>query len=131
MSKRIFILDDDPKRQSTFRAHYQARYPGCRVYSAYTAAEAIDLLMSEEAFDIVHLDHDLGGEVYQASGPGTGYEVASVMAQCWPTNPHRRIIIHSYHNRGGVQAMLDCFVRKAIPCEYRPFGVWEEASDGR
>jgi len=121
---RIFVLDDDPKRQSAFRAHYQARYPGCRVYGATTAAEAIDLLLGQPPCDVVQLDHDLDGKVYVPSGPGTGYEVAHAFAEAWGAKQHGRVIVHSFNGAGAVK-MLECFVGKGIPCEYRPFGNWE------
>jgi len=40
-----------------------------------TAKETIEKLSSEK-WDYVFLDHDLGGQTYVPSGPGTGYEVA-------------------------------------------------------
>lgn len=72
------ILDDDPKRQQVFRRHYHDR-DGAKITAyavAYTANEAIDLLLSQPPFDIVQLDHDLGGQQMVESGPGTGEEVA-------------------------------------------------------
>jgi len=122
---RIFILDDDPKRQQAFSDYYINRYPSCTLYQSYTADEAIDLLLTQEPFDVVQLDHDLGGKVFQPSGTGTGYEVANAFAEAWGAKKHGRVIVHSFNGHGALQ-MLSCFVAKGIPCEYRPFGVWDE-----
>lgn len=43
-----------------------------------TAEETIAKLQTDE-YDVVMLDHDLGGKIYVPSGKGTGYEVAEWM----------------------------------------------------
>jgi len=95
---RVLVLDDDQNRHLAF----QQSLIGMIVERAYTAEEAIKQLQSHP-FDVVFLDHDLGGKVMVASGKGTGYEVAKWLRN----NPHRmpkQIIIHSF-NPVGAQNM--------------------------
>jgi DNA-binding response OmpR family regulator len=82
-----------------------------------TAKDAIEWL-STEKYDIVFLDHDLGGGAYLESGPGTGYEVAQYIASDSKYN-EVPIIIHSW-NPVGAENM-----KKLIPhAAYCPFGTF-------
>ncbi len=55
---RILFLDDSVDRHRVFARNAV----GCQVDPAYTAQQAIDLLSQNEVYyDLVFLDHDLGG----------------------------------------------------------------------
>lgn len=98
---RVLILEDDPERTEKFRR----LLIGNVVEIVETAREAIDLLRVKE-WDVLSLDHDLGGEQMVESGPGTGYEVAKWLEQ----NPERkppRILLHSFNGPGRAN-MLAC-----------------------
>lgn len=109
---KILVLDDDETRLQAFKD----KLVGHEVLTATTAQEAIESLKST-MFDAVFLDHDLGGQIYQASGPETGYEVAVWLRD----NPERKpqsIVIHSF-NAPGARNML-AVLPEAV---YEP-GAW-------
>ena len=91
---KILILDDDFSRHKEFNK----RLIGCSVTNVETSKEAIQKL-EEEIFDIVFLDHDLGGMVFMQSGENTGFEVAKWLSENEAKQP-RRIIIHSFNPVG-------------------------------
>jgi CheY-like chemotaxis protein len=88
---KILVLDDDENRLIIFRRKLIGHVVTC----VTTSTEAIQQLESYQ-FDVVCLDHDLGGQAFVESGPGTGYEVAQWLA----TNENRQpqqIFIHSFN----------------------------------
>ena len=91
---KILILEDDPERVKKFRQ----QLIGNEVTVVDQAPACIEHLRNS-TFDLLFLDHDLGGKVYVPSGPGTGYEVA-----CWLHNNldrrSRLIIVHSLSSFG-------------------------------
>ena len=104
---RILILDDDPNLddpenptkagQNRIRA-FKHKFIGHNIEWVRTAAEAINALASED-WDALFLDHDLGGETYVRSGPGTGYEVA-VWLERNPSRKPPQIFLHSLNTVG-------------------------------
>lgn len=75
MKPRVLFLDDCEHRQARFRSNC----PSAKIVA--TAKEAIDALESTDEFDVVFLDHDLGGEVYcDSDREDTGMEVARWLA---------------------------------------------------
>jgi len=90
--KRMLILEDDQERIDRFHDRYHRRY---EIVIVGTAAEAIQLL-SNENWDIIFLDHDLG------DGHGTGYEVACWLEQNQQRQPHK-IVIHSWNLVGAAK----------------------------
>ncbi len=92
--KKILILEDDHERHEAFRLKFKDE----DVLIVETAKEAIAHLKLED-FDILFLDHDLGGKVYVESGPGTGYEVACFLEENKGLKP-KQIIIHSLNPVG-------------------------------
>jgi CheY-like chemotaxis protein len=98
---RILILEDSPERQRKMRQ----RLIGHVVEIAETAQAAIDRLR-DERWDVLCLDHDLGGQQMVESGPGTGYEVAKWLEGNKDRIPER-IVLHSY-NEPGRANMLAC-----------------------
>ena len=109
---RVLILEDDHNRHKAFRRNLI----GCDVQIVETAPAAIEYLNSV-SWDVLFLDHDLGGEVYQESGDGTGYEVACWLEEHVDKQP-KRIIIHSF-NAAGAEKML-----AALPSAICGPGVW-------
>ena len=96
----ILVLEDDPERHR----HFRRGLFGHSLTIVEKAEEAIAHLQRTKSWDAVFLDHDLGGETYVASGPGTGYEVA-----CWleenPLHLPTLVICHSL-NYAGREKML-------------------------
>lgn len=93
---RILILDDDETRLRMF--HEKLNDPGDIVMKTRTAKECISELQNY-TWDMLFLDHDLGGKVYQESGPETGYEVAKWLFDN-PEKKPEKIIVHSFNSSG-------------------------------
>lgn len=111
---RILVLDDDLNRLKQFGKNLI----GHLVDMVTTAPETINLL-KEKNYDILFLDHDLGGKAFVPSGPGTGYEVA-----CWlsenPSRKPEKIYIHSFNPSGAKNMKL------ALPEAIIAPGVWTQ-----
>lgn len=103
MTIRILVLDDDQSRHDEFCHRFsEAGMPIVDVH-VETAAEAIaELRDAKKAFDLVFLDHDLGGRVnVSINDAGTGSEVARFLA----ANPevyhrHGAFVVHSFNLLG-------------------------------
>jgi len=109
----ILILEDDTDRHTAFKQ----RLIGTNIVIVETAEECIQLL-DTDLWDMLCLDHDLGGQVFVPSGPGTGYEVA-----CWleehPDVMPTEVILHSL-NPAGRQKM-----KQALPNAREVPFCWE------
>jgi len=89
MTIKILVLEDDPKRIETFRSTLGQH----DLVVTTEAADAIKALQ-ENVFDIIFLDHDLGGEAFVAiEDKNTGSEVVRWI--CNNANLSSQIIIHS------------------------------------
>jgi len=112
---RVLFLDDDPKRAEVFLE----RYP--HAVWVETAAECIARLA--EPWDEVHLDHDLGGEVYvDMERDDCGMEVVRWL--CAEPRPHLarvRFQIHS-HNQAAAFVMGWELTSGGYAVEILPFG---------
>jgi CheY-like chemotaxis protein len=100
---KILFLDDDYNRTHFFKKHL----PSIDAEYSYaeTAEEAIDLLDNSAAqFEVVFLDHDLGGKIFVKEIEGTGYEVALHIVDMPSDKKPYQVILHS-HNPVGVQRM--------------------------
>jgi len=113
--RRLF-LDDDPGRAEVFLArHPDAVWvqdaPGCVARLA-------------ETWDEVHLDHDLGGEVYVDSGrEDCGMAVVRWLAlEPRPHLRNARFTVHS-HNMMAALAMIQGIRDLGFRVEARPFGL--------
>jgi CheY-like chemotaxis protein len=109
---RILILDDDKTLLSTFKQ----RLIGHDICCVETSSDAIKKL-SEEKWDAVFLDHDLAGQTYAPSGPGTGYEVAQWLSENSEKIPNK-VILHTF-NGPGAQNMLNI-----LPNAFYNPGAW-------
>ncbi len=94
---KILILEDDPVRFSLMEKFLQ-RVDNIAITHVETSKEAIDHL-AENTYDIVSLDHDLGGTQLAKSGPGTGFEVARWLANNEDRQPPQ-IWLHSLNPVG-------------------------------
>jgi len=97
----ILILDDDPIRHEMFKNVIKDH----NLTHVYTSKECIEYL-DNHTWDMVCLDHDLGGNIYVDSGENTGWEVAKWLEQ----NPEKqppKMYIHSF-NPVGANNMHQC-----------------------
>jgi hypothetical protein len=114
-TRRLF-LDDDPDRASAF---LEAHPDGVWVQ---TVPECVEKLA--EAWDEVHLDHDLGGELFvDVNRDDCGMEVVRWLAR----EPRRhlrkaRFTVHS-HNMAAAFEMAYRLQVLGYRVETRPFGV--------
>lgn len=90
---KIFILEDNPDRIYTFMNTYKLD----EVTISNNAHEAIKILKNSK-FDLIFLDHDLGGQ-YNVSSlqQNTGAQVVPAIKE---QNLDTPIIIHSFNSRG-------------------------------
>jgi hypothetical protein len=115
-SDRILFLDDDPDRARAFLGrHPQAVW-------VQTADDCIARLA--ESWDQVHLDHDLGGEIFvDPSRQDCGMEVVR-----WLCDPARQpspttwFFVHS-HNADAADQMVRSLRESGYQAVYRPFGI--------
>lgn len=95
---RALVLEDDAGRINEFKQRFLER--GWVGRFATTAREAV-LLLREQKFDYVFLDHDLGERVNESSeAPGTGAEVARWWQDHEHPNKRARVVIHSFNTSG-------------------------------
>ena len=59
------------------------------------------MIEDNEPFEIIFLDHDLDGQIYVPSGPGTGYEVAQWLKN-HPEKMPGKVILHTCNEYGAV-----------------------------
>lgn len=111
---RVLFLDDDRDRTESFlRACPQA-------VCVATAQECMERLA--EDWDAIHLDHDLGGEVYVDSArEDCGMEVVRCIAKSRPEHLRRTLfVVHSYNICAAV-SMVESLIGAGYKCEYAPF----------
>ena len=115
-SDRILFLDDDPDRARAFLG----RHP--EAVWVQTAGECIARLA--ESWDQVHLDHDLGGEVFvDSSRDDCGMEVVRwLCSQPQEPPPCTWFFVHS-HNADAADLMVRSLRQHGYQAVYRPFGI--------
>lgn len=100
MANRIFILEDNEHRNKFFRTYLPALYPEAEIVMHEEAAYAMNALEPGSHWDIIFLDHDLGGMVYvQSEDPNTGFQVAKHIAANNIT--YNQCIVHTQNPVGG------------------------------
>ncbi len=109
---KILFLDDDPFRHTVVRL--DLRFSGAKLVAVKTCEEAVRAI-AKEKFDLILLDHDLDGQVFVPSGPGTGFEVAQSIPAS--VNRETRVIVHSL-NEDGAKRMIEAIGPTA---EWVPF----------
>lgn len=97
---RILFLDDDEVRHDRFRK----MTIGHEVWHVRTVAEARKALAAR-VYDLVCLDHDLGGKqmVESRSEEGTGYHVAMAMEALPAEQRPADVVVHSYNPIGALR----------------------------
>jgi len=112
---RALVLEDDKNRVKEFKQRMLEI--GCVADYVDTARAAIDLLR-KKTYDVIFLDHDLGGEVFaDITDSNTGSEVARWISGNPVGCP---VVIHSL-NPVGADNMKKC-IEGAV---HVPF-VWQE-----
>lgn len=98
----VLILEDSAERMKQFKT----RLIGKIVYHAQTPREAISFLRSKQV-DVLFLDHDLGGRVFEKPSDNTGYGVAKWLSENPEFTPGQ-VIIHSLNNHAAklMQSLL-------------------------
>lgn len=111
---KIFILEDSQNRIAAFRRKLGMH----ELTIAETATDAIKIL-GEQHFDVIFLDHDLGGgEMMSCEDKNTGSEVARWMQGHFEYICH--IVIHSL-NPDGANNMYNMLTGIGLPCQKIPF----------
>lgn len=108
---RILVVEDDPTRLEWF----QKEFNGQDLTLATTAAAGVKYVNDEE-FDVIFLDHDLGGRVFvDSEDDNTGCAVAKHIKAS--INAKTPVLIHSWNPAGArnIQTVL----KHAV---YIPFG---------
>lgn len=116
MTKKIniLVLEDDENRIIQFKERFFSLFNGKNkdliigvVEYARTAKEAIEFLKETIHYDIIFLDHDLGGRVFVSSDDeNTGSEVVRYLVENANQYANTRFIIHSF-NPIGAKSMLN------------------------
>jgi hypothetical protein len=112
----ILFLDDDPARQKKFRSNNPS---AAIVSTAKACIEALQL----QAWDIVHLDHDLDGTYNDPAGENTGSEVVRWIFANKPIVG--RFVVHTY-NEHVWKDMLKVLKQAGYKARYVPFKMYDE-----
>ncbi|UYN89915.1 MAG: hypothetical protein KIT08_01430 [Anaerolineales bacterium] len=92
--KWVLFLDDNEDRIEVAKRHF-GKIGQSHLLIARTASQAIDFL-AKATFDLVHLDHDLGGEVFVDSDrEDCGMEVVRWMVENRPNV--KEVVVHSWN----------------------------------
>jgi len=112
---QILILEDNPERKKAFHKGLGVRHHLAIVDTVELAIElAKTATENNDPFDVIFIDHDLGGEIYAASDEkNTGYQFAKWLQE---NNIKAQFVTHSLNPAG---AMRICQVLPG--CIHIPF----------
>lgn len=97
---KIFVLEDNAERISLLQRELPKIFVGAQVFYSETADDGKKVLLKEQPFDILLLDHDLGGKVFVNSHDhNTGYQVAIFVRE--NNIPYQIAIAHTMNPAGG------------------------------
>lgn len=121
---RVLVLEDDPQRHDQFKDRFIEN--GNISYTIVETAEECICLLSSNEYELVMLDHDLGGEVFVASSnKNTGAEVARWIAENYDNiSGEPTFIVHSL-NPGGSE-LMEGVIKKVTDSVCRIPFVWAE-----
>lgn len=109
----IFLLEDNHARIVTFKKLLSKKFPEAELTIAIEASQAKRLL-SNSHWDVIFLDHDLGGKVFvDSSESNTGYQVAKYIKES--NISYGQIITHTQNSVGGENIV------NLLKCEHVPF----------
>lgn len=101
--KRVLFLDDDHRRIALFQQFVEGL--DCDLTIVETADQCIARL-SEARYDLVLLDHDLGGEIYcDSSREDCGMEVVRWLATS--RGDHGAFIVHTHNEIAGASMYFE------------------------
>ena len=115
---KIFIVEDDLTRIETFKEKFE-HIEEAELFIATTAGKARRILEENKdvMWDMIFLDHDLGGRVYvESADPNTGYQVAKYIRD--NKIQYYNAITHSM-NSMGAQNIMNVLEN----CNHIPFGI--------
>lgn len=110
----ILFLDDNEFRCNIARLRF------CDPIIVKTADEAISALNSQQEWEIVYLDHDLGGTEYAPSDENSGMGVVNHIIE--NNIPIKIIVVHSL-NYPAAQNMVSKLRQANYNVEYLPFST--------
>lgn len=117
---RILFLDDNGERHAHFKAMLAFNTD---VDHVWTAQECMDALKNNPTYDLVCLDHDLGGRQMVTEKAGSGSEVAEFIRNDLARDHYpKNVIIHSW-NPAGADYMFGQIAFVGIPVKRIPFAV--------
>ena len=111
---KTLFLDDDPDRAERFSRIYP--------HASWVATSSDCIEMLSQKWDIVSLDHDLGGETYvDSEREDCGMEVVRWLSENKPEHlQNTHFIVHSM-NADAALDMLNALKTAGYNCTYRPF----------
>ena len=114
---KIFILEDDKNRIEWFMDEFN----GNNITWIDNAYEAKPIILFEK-FDIIFLDHDLGGKIYQDSKEeNCGFQIAKIIND--GVNLTTPIIIHSLNYPAAQNMKNEIKINHKAQTETIPFNV--------
>lgn len=122
----ILIVEDQEERNKVFRMMFK----GDELYITDRPKKAIELLNSVE-FDLILLDHDLGGVergYLDTDDEESGYQVAVAIPNTM--NKCTTILVHSW-NPHGAKMMHDHLLDSGCNSTKIPFGMFDASLFGR
>jgi len=119
---KILVLEDDAERihyfSKVFVKHELAIVNHVNMFA----------ILCKKKFDIIFLDHDLGGEVYvESKHENTGYNACKFLVET--INVNTPIIVHSYNENGAKNMMNLLKEEHQDQKAYQPFGSNEFVSN--
>lgn len=100
---------------------------GHNVKHVETAKQCMLALMNDEPYDLVTLDHDLGGKTFQQEKENSGTEVAEFIKYVLPKNKYpKKFLVHSW-NPQGAERMIRDISTTGVECKYVPFSYPKDA----
>ena len=113
-SPPTLFMDDSVTRQQRF----SQQYPHATIVS--TAEQAISMLQTQ-TFTVVHLDHDLGDEIYVDSDrPDTGMEVVRWIVENRPVVG--TVVVHTMNHEAG-PLMVERLREAGYEADWVPFNL--------
>lgn len=117
--KNVLVLEDNEERIK----HFKKNLVGNNFKIVSVSDACIELLVKDK-WDVLFLDHDLGGRSYvPSSESNTGYQVAKFLHDNPKYKPSEVIIIHSLNPIGAEN------MQNALPEAYRIPFAWTKINN--